>query len=215
MYLFLHFLPISTSLCQLCCFPTQEASVVSWDHQSLCDHYCSSSCALLPCLVSSMPILWLDLLSSGAKNTKITIFPPLLCSFLHLVLFHSLFSKTHVTLHFVMSLLKAVTHSFVDYVSVSMTLDFYWFVFFSPSLLHLAPSCLSVSLCLSLVPISMWTLARVFIRGLPAELQQAFPGEEATGSRRMIKLGHYWASIGPQGSLPPLLLISLCDCSTT
>lgn len=35
------------------------------------------------CLVSSMPILWLDLLSSGAKNTKITIFPPLICSLLH------------------------------------------------------------------------------------------------------------------------------------
>lgn len=34
------------------------------------------------CLVSSMPILWLDLLSSWAKNTKITIFPPLICSVL-------------------------------------------------------------------------------------------------------------------------------------
>lgn len=70
------------------------------------------------------------------------------------------------------------------------------------------PSLLLLFLLVSLVPSSLQMSARVFllfffIRGLPAELQQAFPGEEATGSRRLIKPSHYWASTGPQGSLPP------------
>lgn len=42
LYLFFHFLAISKSLCHSLCFPTQEASVVPWDH------HCSSSWSLLP-----------------------------------------------------------------------------------------------------------------------------------------------------------------------
>lgn len=61
-----------------------------------------------------------------------------------------------------------------------------------------SPFAFSLPPSLSLFPSSMWTLARDFIRGIPAaELQQAFPGEKAAGSRRMIKLGHYLASTGP------------------
>lgn len=168
------------------------------------------------CMASSMPILWLDLLSSGAKNTKITIFPPLICSLLHSGHFSTVLYPhvTHVSdrvfswaghhdpaPHFIIvfSMLGGATHSMVDsFLAVHMTIKN-----LSSRPVSLSHS-LSLSLCLSLsVPSSMWTLARVFIRGLPAELQQAFPGEEATGSRRMIKLGHYWASTGPQGSLPP------------
>lgn len=69
--------------------------MVPWDQLRLC----VIIIALLPgpcshgfsCLVSSMPILWLDPLSSGAKNTKITIFPPLICGLLHSGLFSTVF----------------------------------------------------------------------------------------------------------------------------
>lgn len=79
-YPLLCFLPIFKSLWQFFCFPTQEAMWcpgIIWG--------CVIIIALLPgpcshgfsCLVSSMPILWLDLLSSGAKNTRITVVLPL------------------------------------------------------------------------------------------------------------------------------------------
>lgn len=77
--LFPHFLPVSKSLIEFLCFTTQEVSVVPWD-LSLLPGPCSHG---FSCLASSMPILWLDLLSSGAKNTKITIFPPIIYALVH------------------------------------------------------------------------------------------------------------------------------------
>lgn len=64
----------------------------------------------------------------------------------------------------------------------SMAHSFYFFCykngFSRPLTVSLFPSCF---------PAACEHKPGVFIRGLPAELQQTFPGEEATGSRRMIK----------------------------
>ena len=77
----------------------------------------------MPGVQHAYPLTGLTLIWGQKHQNNNLPSPPLLI--LTLDSFPQSLSKPHVTLHFVMSLLKAVTHSFVDYVSVSMTLDFY------------------------------------------------------------------------------------------
>lgn len=174
------------------CFPTQEASMVPRDQRRLCDHHRSSSCALLPWIVvpgvqHAYPLTGLALIWGQTHENNNLSSPHLPTGHWFYWPFFPLYSSE--CLFFASNLIL------VNICEVTRCVCFLFL-----SLKISSPPSLSLSLSppLSLFPSSMWTLARDFIRGIPAaELQQAFPGEKAAGSRRMIKLGHYLASAGP------------------
>lgn len=185
----------------------------------LCDHHRSSSCALLPWFFMSgvqhaYPLTGFTLIW-GQKHQNNNRSSPHLLTVILRSLFHSL-TALHmwrvILREWVLMGWSPQPHTAFYYITSSMssmlsmlgiTIAWQTVSFLFLWLLKIFSLSLSLSVSLLLFPSSMWTLARVFIRGLPAALQRAFPGEEATGSRRMIKLGHYWASTGPQSSLHP------------